>query len=317
MVEKTDGRTHILRLGRILRAFMEQEKVYSTKLSQLFQVTPRTIQRDLRSLKEAGFPIHELQKGVYELHKDLIKNLEVFDDTELALVVALKGIVGQLGQPFQKAADGVLDRLHECVTSMPVFVKIDDSVPLDSLLLNKLVKAVREKRQVNFEYHADKGSHPVILEPYRVVYFAGFWYLVGNEPSTGILKRYALDKITDLKLLKGSFKSIPANLDAMLQGSANIWFTDDKKLEVTVLVDASVAHYFKRRRMHPSQEIKEERPDGSLVVTFRVGYYEEIRNILKSWIPHILILAPKKFRTELLEDVKDWVKRQESLLNKR
>jgi predicted DNA-binding transcriptional regulator YafY len=69
--------------------------------------------------------------------------------------------------------------------------------------------------------------------------------------------------------------------------------------------------------MHPSQEIKEERPDGSLVVTFRVGYYEEIRNILKSWIPHILILAPKKFRTELLEDVKDWVKRQESLLNKR
>ena len=44
--------------------------------------------------------------------------------------------------------------------------------------------------------------------------------------------------------------------------------------------------------MFPTQEIKEERPDGSLVVTFRMGQYEAIRNILKSWIPNIVILGP-------------------------
>ena len=60
-------------------------------------------------------------------------------------------------------------------------------------------------------------------------------------------------------------------------------------LEVTVLIDATVGHYFKRRKMFPTQEIKEKRPDGSLVVTFRVGHFETIRNILKSWIPNILI----------------------------
>jgi predicted DNA-binding transcriptional regulator YafY len=196
---------------------------------------------------------------------------------------------------------------------MPVFVKIDDSVPLDSVLLGKLVRASKEKRQVTFEYHADKGPHPVTLEPYRVVYFAGFWYLVGNETATGILKRYALDRISDLKMLKVRFKTIPANLDDMLKGSSSIWFSDSKRLAVKVLVDASVAHYFKRRRMHPSQEIKEERPDGSLLVTFRVGQYEEIRNILKSWIPYIVILAPQKFRMDLLDDVKGWVRRQEEL----
>ena len=38
-------------------------------------------------------------------------------------------------------------------------------------------------------------------------------------------------------------------------------------LEVTVLFDSQVSHYFKRRKMFPTQEIKEERPDGSLVVT--------------------------------------------------
>ncbi len=65
--------------------------------------------------------------------------------------------------------------------------------------------------------------------------------------------------------------------------------------------------------MFPTQEIKEERPDGSLVVSFRVGNYEAIQNILKSWIPHIVILEPEEFKKNFLADVKGWVKRQDNL----
>ena len=142
--------------------------------------------------------------------------------------------------------------------------------------------------------------------------YGRFWYLIGNEPATGLLKRYALDRIKNLKLLKSGFKSISEDLDSVLQGSANIWFSGEANLEIKVLIDSKVSHYFKRRKMFPTQEIKEERADGSLVVTFRVGHFEAIRDILKSWIPHIMILEPEEFRKDLLKDVKDWVKRQES-----
>lgn len=313
MARDKNTQTKLLRLGQILRVFMEKEKVSSSLLSKQFQTTPRTIQRDLLLLKESGFPLHELQKGSYRMSKDLVKNLEVFDDTELALVVALKNLVGQLGEPFRKAADGVLDRIYDCVTSMPVFVKIDDAAPLDGALLNRMVKAIKEKKRVAFRYAPGQGGeeHPVNMEPYRIVYFGGFWYLVGNEPCTGILKRYALDKITDLRLCGGLCKGVPDDLDAVLRGSANIWFTGERNLEVTILVDASVGHYFKRRKMFPTQEIKEERPDGSLVVSYRVGHYEEIRNILKSWIPNIVILAPEEFKKDFLADVKEWVRKQQ------
>ena len=315
MTRDRNTQTKLIRLGQILRIFMEKGQVSSTWLSQYFRTTPRTIQRDILLLKESGFPLHEVQKGLHTMSKDLVKNLEVFDDTELALVVALKNIVGQLGQPFQKAADGVLDRLYDCMTTMPVFVRIDDAIPLDSTLLNRTVKAIREKKQVCFQYAADKGAHPVSMEPYRVVYFSGFWYLIGNEPATAILKRYALDRITDFRLSKTCFKGIPDDLDAILHGSANIWFAGEMNLVVTVLIDAQVSHYFKRRKMFPTQEIKEERPDGSLVVSFRVGHYEAIRNILKSWIPNIMVLEPEDFKKELLRDVKGWVKRQESIMS--
>jgi len=312
MVREQNSQTKLLRLGQILRIFMEKEKVSSSWLSKQFQTTPRTIQRDLLLLKESGFPLHEIQKGTHQMSKDLVKHLEVFDETELALVVALRNIVGQLGQPFQKAADDILDHLYDCVTSMPVFVKIDDAVPLDSTLLNKIVKSIRQKKQVSFRYTADKGSHPAQIDPYRVVYFSGFWYLIGNEPATDILKRYALDRISDFRLLKTCCQDVPENLDAIIHKSSNIWFTGDMNLEVTVLIDAQVSHYFKRRKMFPTQEIKEEKPDGSLIVNFRVGNFEAIRNILKSFLPNIVILGPGDFKKAFLKDMKEWVERQES-----
>jgi len=129
-------------------------------------------------------------------------------------------------------------------------------------------------------------------------------------PSTGILKRYALDKIKDLKLLKTGFKSMPKNLDAVLQESANIWFAEKATLEVEVLIDAQAGNYFKRRKMFPTQQIREERPDGSLVVTFQVGHEEAIRNLLKSWIPHVSILGPPDFRKQFVQEVKAWAEKQ-------
>jgi predicted DNA-binding transcriptional regulator YafY len=311
MVREKNTQTKLIRLGQILRIFMEKEKVSSSWLSAQFQTTPRTIQRDLLLLKESGFPLHELQKGIHRMSKDLVKNLEVFDDTELALVVALRNLVGQLGKPFQEAADAVLNRLFECISSMPVFVKIDDAVPLDSNLLHRIIRAIREKRRVNFTYPAGPEAHPVALEPYKVVYFDGFWYLIGNEPATGILKRYALDRIDNFKLSKTCFKFVPEKLDTTLHGSANIWFTEKQNLEVKILVDASVSHYFKRRKMYPTQEIKKEQPDGSLIITFKVGNLESIYNVIKSWIPHILILQPRALRKDMLSVLKEWVMRQE------
>jgi len=51
--------TKLIRLGQILRIFMEKEKVSSAWLAEYFRTTPRTIQRDLLLLKESGFPLHE------------------------------------------------------------------------------------------------------------------------------------------------------------------------------------------------------------------------------------------------------------------
>jgi predicted DNA-binding transcriptional regulator YafY len=311
MIAADNPRKRLIRLGQILKIFMEREKVSTTWLSQYFQTTPRTIQRDLLLLKEADFPLSEFSRGNYQLDKTLLKNFEVFDQTELALVIAIKNLVGQLGEPFQQAADDIFNKLYEDVTTSPVFIKIDDSVILDKRQFNKIVKTIREKRQGTFEYEVF-SPYQVNIEPYRVCFFDGFWYLVGKDLRDQKFKRYALDKIKDFKPLSNNFRCVPAQVDRMLKESGNIWFSSERNIEVVIAVDKSCAGYFRRRKVYPHQEIKEERGNGSIVVSFKVGSLDEIINILKSWLPYIKILQPEELKNILLSEMKTWVSWQET-----
>lgn len=310
MIVADNPRKRLIRLGQILKIFMERENVSTTWLSRHFQTTPRTIQRDLLLLKEADFPLSELSRGNYQIDKNLFKNFEVFDDTELALVVAIKNLVRQLGEPFQKAANDIFNKLYEDVTTSPVFIKIDDSVILDKRQFNRIVKAIREKRQGTFEYEVF-SPYEVTVEPYRVCFFDGFWYLVGKDFSDQKFKKYALDKIKDFKPLSNNFRYIPAQVDQMLKESGNVRFSSERNIEVIVGVDKSCAHYFRRRKMYPHQEIKEERADGSIVILFIVSSLNEIKNILKAWLPHIKIIQPEELKNILLNDMKKWISQQE------
>jgi hypothetical protein len=109
------------------------------------------------------------------------------------------------------------------------------------------------------------------------------------------------------------FKCIPATLDGDLKNSANIWFAGERTIEILILVDQPCADYFKRRKVFPTQEIREEKSDGSLIASFLVGIYGEIRNILKSWLPNAKILAPEELTQEFIADMKGWLKRQEEM----
>jgi len=306
MTGQKNTHKRLMRVGQMLKLFLEKERVTTATLSREFHTTARTIQRDLSFLKQCGFPVTEAGPGVYKLDKDIFKNFELFDENELALIVALKCAVSQLGQPFRKAADEVFNRLYQATASQPVYIHVDESVPLDARLMNRLLKAIRLRRRVSFHY-ASVNSHPATVDPYRIVHYDGFWYLVAKEDGTGTVKRYALDKLKDLKMLNESFPAIPANLDELLRQSANIWFTEERNLEVLIEVNPKAADYFKRRKIFPTQEIRESRPDGSLIVSLKVGHYGEVRDILKSWLPNVRILGPEVLRRDSIAEMQKWI----------
>ncbi|NPV04493.1 MAG: transcriptional regulator [Syntrophaceae bacterium] len=307
MTAQKNTHRRLMRVGQMLKLLLEKERVTTATLSREFHTTARTIQRDLAFLKQCGFPVTEAGPGIYRLDKDIFKNYELFDENELALIVALKCAVSQLGEPFQKAAGEVFNRLYQASASQPVYIHVDESVPLDARLMNRLLKAIRLRRRLTFHYTSGKNTHPATADPYRIVHYDGFWYLVAKEDGTGIVKRYALDKLKDLKMLPESFPAVPANLDELLRQSANIWFCEERNLEVLIEVNPKAADYFRRRKIFPTQEIRETKPDGSLIVSLKVGHFGEVRETLKMWLPNIKVLGPAEFRTGFEVEINSWL----------
>lgn len=296
----------LMRLGQILRVFLEKEFVSTSFICTELGVNARTIQRDIKALREAGIPVHEVKKGLYELDKKLFKDLEVFDDAELALIVALKDLVSQLGKPFERAANTIFYRICDYASCKPVYVKVESGIELGSKIMSKLIRAIQGGRQVSFFYQGST-SHNVIADPWRIAYFDGVWYLVGRDTNDGVIKKYILYKVSDLKVLKSAAKNVPRDLDDTLQQSANIWFSGDRTIEVLIEVDAEWGHYFKKRWILPLQEIMEERHDGSLMVRFFACNEPEIVMCLKPWLPHIRVVSPVNIKNQFIKDYENWL----------
>ena len=86
--------------------------------------------------------------------------------------------------------------------------------------------------------------------------------------------------------------------DARLAAEDGIWFSE-KPIAVRLWVSPEVAGYFKRRKLIANQMIEEERADGSLLLSTRVGHAQQILSIVRYWLPHIRIMSPDLLQSEL------------------
>ena len=132
--------------------------------------------------------------------------------------------------------------------------------------------------------------------------------MVGEDTADGAIKKYALDRIKDVKSTRRRFTKIPADLGKILDESFNIWFGQKRGKKVVVEVDEDVSDYFRRKKWFPNQEIIEEKDNGNLVVSYVVTNYMEIVPFLKSWIPYIWVIRPKALKKILRKELETGLK---------
>jgi predicted DNA-binding transcriptional regulator YafY len=165
--------------------------------------------------------------------------------------------------------------------------KVDD--------FNNLGGAIVKKNCITFVY-SDKLRE---VNPYKLINTNGIWYLVGVEE--GVLKNFSFSKVDTLKVIEKTFKEDTLIIKTLKEHSG-VWFAQNC-LEVEVLVDSSVAHYFLRRDLLPNQKFVEH-TDEHLILSTQVAYEEEILKIVRYWIPHIQITFPIYLQEKLEKKLK-------------
>jgi predicted DNA-binding transcriptional regulator YafY len=290
----------IFRVWHILNRLDSRKKVSTRQLSEEFNVSRRTIQRDLQLINLTGFPITTSENGLHSFSEGFsLKKMEMSEE-EASLLSFLCEIARSLGDNFEESFRGILRKVISKECSSPFYVKIPEGIKLDKKLpfVKEMKEAIEDSRVIELDYEKPEGKKHLRVHPLKIISFEGFWYLLVRVEETDWIIKLRLEKIHNLKVLDDTFDE-PENLKTMLDESVNIWFSDKRDKKVVLKIDKEVSRYFKQREYFPVQKIRKENKDGSLVVESMVSDYMEVIPNIMRWIPHVRVAEPTPLKKEI------------------
>lgn len=182
-----------------------------------------------------------------------------------------------------------------------------ENVPSAREYLDVAIGALKGRQQLCFDYHPYTRSLPttgVVIEPYFLRLFKQRWYIIGRNVSENRIKTYALDRMSDVKLLAERFEPDPAfNMQDYFKYSYGIVVTHNEPRKVVLRVDPRQAKYFRALPLHASQT--ETVSDKFSLFTYNIRLTDDFVAELLSYGPRITILEPPELRTMVRNSLRE------------
>lgn len=291
------------RLIGIITLLLQHDKITAPELAERFEVSRRTINRDIEDICKAGIPLVTTQGyggGIsisdgYKIEKSFFTNDEL-----QAVMTALKGI-------DSVAKDSYSAKILEKLSAVDRRLNIDDTIIIDLAshykepLTNKieLIKmAIQNGNIISFKYHSEKGDGVRFIEPYKIVFKWSSWYVFGFCIARDDYRLFKLNRLSDLKLGNEHFgkREIPAEL-----------------LEFNDYFD--VQNYSLKAVFEPSEKYRlideygtecfSKNGDDKLYFERDFVSYKNMREWVFSFGDKVTVLAPEKLRDDIVINAKN------------
>ena len=254
----------------------------------------RTFERDKEELKNIGILVifDEATQGYFVESNELKESGSYLEPDELAaLHIAFNLVrIESTGQedPFWK-----LGPSSETSKDIQPLTEI----PLDPSL-NTALTATTEKRMVAFAYKGEKRE----INPLRVVFNRGRWYLVGYDLDKKAIRNFRVDRIEG-KVELGEINSVDSLNQEDLQLNVFPWrYGEESNFKVTMHVEALHAPWIVNYLGENS--VKKINTDGSVVIEEEVNDWKSFRSFALTFLDGVKILAPQKCK----EDMQAWLR---------
>jgi predicted DNA-binding transcriptional regulator YafY len=292
----------------ILNKIDRKEHVTVKSLMNDLEMSERTVYRYIQTLEVAGFPI------VFDRVKDTYTFSETFSlsrphltvDETLALALS-KNLMKTFGEGMEKSLAKIEEKLSIKKTNMPkhLFLSAADQPTAIQDYLSTIYDAIVNFKRIQITYNApyQDGKSERKIDPYYLFFQEGFWHLRCYCHLREELRTFALDRISDLKILNEHF--VPTNIvpEDELSASFGKWL-DGEPTEVVLRFDKEAIPHLTRKVWHQSQKTKTLK-DGRLEMKLIVKGTGGIKKWLYRWIPFVEVIKPKKLRAELKSDFLD------------
>ena len=288
------------RYFQMIYLLLDKGQMTAPELADYFEVSIRTIYRDIDILSSAGIPIYATQgKGggiaiqdSYVLKKSLLSEQE-----QKQILMALQGIRvledEQINMLLSKLS-GVFQRQQGNWLEIDFTTWTKSGAGKHNFQL--LQSAIWKSRIVSFSYYSGKGEQTKrIIEPHKLVFKTSDWYLYGYCTLRKDFRFFKLTRIRDLKLQDAEF---------MRETPEHIFERSDefemKTVQVTLLFDAGMSHEVYEKF---DEEVSEQE-DGSLLVTTILPDNELLYSYVLSCRERVEVLSPPYVRDNVRKRVR-------------
>lgn len=264
------------RLLAIIMLLLNRKQVNAKELAEYFEVSQRTIYRDIDAINQAGIPIVSYMgaEGGFGILENYKINKNFLDDYEInSLITALKNLNHTVNNRKISLA---LEKLEHMRPQKDVNSNDSNAIPInidynnwnsnntDKEKLKALNKAIFEKRRICFDYTNTKGEYTSrTVEPLSLLLKDFSWYLQGYCRSKEDYRLFKVKRMHKVKVTEEFFTREAPPLEAL--DYLEEWYKDKMVIDITLKFKAEA-----RTRMVDSfnEEQIQICEDGSAEVNF-------------------------------------------------
>ena len=287
------------RLATMLVMLDNGESLNLKELAIKFEVSERTLARDISRLKSAKLDLGLVSDLEGEQkYRTTNKVFKLKDIQKFAKISGAYGVYPELKPSFlKKLFKGREQAIYEAKG-----YAYEDASKLEKLLA-MLSEAIEKNQQIAFLYNGE----PRVVEPYRLIHHHGSWYLAAIRK--GKLLTYRVSRIAR-SYQQHELSTFEPNPDILkqLEDEDSIWFGQEKS-EVILKVHADVVLHFMQRQLLPGQELVKTLEDGGILVSSKISHAMQLLPLVRYWIPHVEIISPKHLQDELEAGLKWYLER--------
>jgi len=295
----------INRLFEIVYLLLEKKQMTAKELAEHFEVSARTVYRDVETLSAAGIPIYMAKGkgGGISLLPDFVLNKAVITEEERAdILSSLKAV-----QAVSVTESGTaLNKLGSLFGAQEAdWIEVDFGLwgdgEKESVLFELIKSAILEKKVVRFAYAATgREMKERVVEPLKLVFKASNWYLYAYCRLREDYRFFKLKRMRDVELISEKFerqspKKILQNKNSYQSG----------ELVKVVLKFKKEAAF---RAMDDFSEY-EMQDDGSVLVSCEYMVGEWLTDIVIGYGEHCEVISPQWLRDEVEEKLCRMVER--------
>jgi len=299
------------RLLSIVVMLLNRERVQAKDLADHFDVSVRTIYRDIDAINNAGIPIVTYQghKGGLGIVDSYIINRQVLTLQDMvSMLSVLKGMNStfkdrQLQDVIEKIDAIVPDNKQEFVKSNVEQIVID-VMPWGTSGGQKkkmvtLQRAIAGKWIAGFSYRDSNGADSKRkVEPMTLIFKATAWYLFAYCELRGDFRLFRLTRIKQLEILKQNYIRRPANYKQYDS------YLPEKEKMIRLVIKFSKRIRQNAEDYFEKSSLKYEK-NGDIIATFDLPENDWIPSYLLSLGEYAEVLEPEKMRVLLQKKAKN------------